>query len=162
MAMDSKEFTDRITRALENAKEAIEGIEEKERMRFRGNIIANVIIAYNHDGSIDAELRLESIPNDLSVNKLFTAVERHLRSVEGAFWQAGQRYEPREDEPIYNKFGGMSQAESWYHRSLTNALATGKKIDSNMRQHGRRKPKQVFVRAYWSPGGEHPKDRFRK
>lgn len=160
--MDSKEFTDRITRSLENAKEAIEGIEEKERMRFRGNIVANIIIAYNHDGSIDAELRLESIPNDLSVNKLLTAVERHLKPVSEAFWQVGQRYEPREGEPIYNKFGGMSQAESWYHRSMVDALATGKKIDSNMRQHGRRKPKQVFVRAYWSPSGEHPKDRFRR
>lgn len=158
--MTSKEFYEAARRTFDNAKEALEGIEEKERMRYRGNIIAHVIIAFNHDQSIDTELRLEAIPADLSVNQLLTAVERHLVSIPGAFYQSGVRYEPREDEPTYTKFAGMSQAESWYHKNLTDALATGKKIDRNMREKGRKKPKQVFVRAQWSPSGDHPKVRW--
>lgn len=158
--MSAKDFIDAITRVFDNAKEALEGIEEKERLRFRGNIIAHPIIYYNADGSVDAELRVDAIPNELSVNKLITAIERHLSPVAGAFYQGGVRYHPREGEPVYTKFMGMSQAESWYHGELVDTFATVKKIDENMRQAGRKKPKQVFIRAHWNPEGIHPKVRW--
>jgi hypothetical protein len=158
--VDASEFVRHVEKAFETAKDRLQGREEKERMRFRGNIASSYVTYFNQDGSIDAELRIEAIPNELSVNKLFTAIERVLGDVPEAHWQTGVRYIPREDEPFYTKFMGMSQAESWYHGERIAALATGKLIDKKMRDMHRRKPKQVFIRAHWSPSGEHPKVRW--
>lgn len=158
--MDANEFEKKAIRSLENVRDAIQGIEEKDRMKFKGNVVGRVKSFINQDGSVDVELVVESIPSTLSVNKLLTAIERHLDGIEDAYYQTGVRYKPRDGEPFYTKFGGLSQAESYYHGSHVDSLATGKKINLNMIEKHRRKPQQVFIRIHWSPDGKHPKVRW--
>lgn len=155
-----KEIEIQLLKILESAADLLTGAEETERMKIRTRLIAEALVHRNQDNSVDAELRIREIPNNLDVPILLTAVERSLEQLDSTWVQVGIRYPPRSDEPIYTRFLGMSQAESYFHRKLTDAIDTGKKINVNLTEKKRQKPEQVFIRFHWNYLGIKPEERW--
>jgi hypothetical protein len=136
----------------------------------------------NADGSVDGELKVSELPDDLRTDEgaaeltaILSEVFRAFRpfptnpSMGGKFWVSfAMRFGPQNESEIgklaelYKKFRGLFQvgtypAAAWHPTPIQLALTTGLKtiVEGVMRRQGY-PPSVVLVRFTWTPDGRRP------
>jgi hypothetical protein len=124
---------------------------------YQGNIDSRVHV--NKDGTIDGELRVY-VRRGEDPEEVLTDIENAIGNVPNTWISTGVRFASRGEEDLYTKFQGMSQAQTYYQRNVPSKskfnFEGGRVIVTRLKQRGRRKPQQVFVRFAWNPEGTQP------
>lgn len=142
--------------------EVIEEIErvlgDSVRILKEENIDATFEYFTNRDGSIDAELRIRTIPRFKTFSQVVTAVEETLEPIENTWVSSGVLFSERVDDRPYDKLQGYNRASSYYQPAskFHYNLATSREIVKGLRKAGRGAVHQFFYRIHWNGMVEKP------
>jgi hypothetical protein len=136
----------------------------------------------NSDGSVDGELKVADLPDDMrsedgsaEIASLLSEVFRSFRpfsatpAVGGKFWVSfAMRFGPQDETEVgklvelYKKYRGLYQVETypaaaWHPTPIQLALTTGLKtiVESVARKQGF-PPSVILIRFTWTPDGKRP------
>jgi hypothetical protein len=129
----------------------------------------------NQDGTIDAEVRIRSIPRGKKIREALLDMEAALPVTMGVWISSGirYRYKPRdvtEDKRVYDPSAdrvirGLQQAGTYPRKDTPSKRAmlfvTARGIEEKLREKDRgkqrRKPEQIWVRLHWNVKDKKPK-----
>ena len=159
-SIESDAFLQAIKDNLEKSAAELESKNEQDRLKLHTPLSTRVRVVQNSDSSIDGELSIV-VPPDITVEKLITAMDEHTNPLHGTWVTTGMRYQVRPDEPMYENWMGMSQAETYAQRNSRTKLAMNlgvlRIINKRMKAKGRLSAQEIFVRLNWNPKNKNPR-----
>jgi len=106
----------------------------------------------NNDGTIDAELRVRTIPRNMSVPMVITRMEENLTAIDNTWTDAGFLFDPKSDDTPYQKIGGYNMVQTNYQEAskFHYNFANARLLPGNLRGANRGQIRQIFYRIHWN------------
>ena len=123
----------------------------------------------NKDGTVDGELRIENIPEDLPISEALVVLTEGnpFKTFKGLWSSIGIRFAEVAMEDMkerYKRHRGLYQESTYYGRSSVEMLnqqrATAQLISENMEKYGFPKAEQIYVRFHWNKQNTKPGARY--
>jgi hypothetical protein len=116
------------------------------------NIDATWDYNVNSDGTIDAEIRIRTIPKFLSMSQILTRMEENLTIIPGTWVSEGFLFDPKENDNPYQKLEGynMVQVNLQEASKLHYNFAAARMLHSNLKNANRGTTRQIFHRVHWN------------
>lgn len=125
---------------------------------------AEIDVFVNADGSVDGQLRVRKLSQRADLKDLLLDLERILsdRRHPSTWMSIGFRFphDVKVEARFYNRWRGMLQTQTYYQRMTDRKMPvhfqTTRKLLRDMKKHGRRVPKELFLSLRWNPGDVKP------
>jgi len=154
---------------LKAAEENITSDETTERYDMKWPFDVTLYTHINADGSVDGELRITEIPEDLPIREaLIVLTEGNpIKTFKGLWSSMGVRFSDIPEAELstnYTRFRGLNQESTYYARTSVKALdhqrTIVQRIVDGLENFGFPRPQQIYVRLHWNKENRKPGERY--
>jgi len=164
--LSAKDAEEDVKAILKQAKESLTSESVTESFDLETPLHITTRTHINSDGSVDGELRIMKIPDEIEMRQLLTELEQgHIIPTLNLWVSVGVRHGDLEGEKSGDsRYRGLIQLNTYFgrfdQRRLTYEIETAKLITDNLAEQGRPKPEQVYIRIHWNKKNQKPAKRY--